>query len=184
MNHLFVYFAAGGAFVGVLLFWALRAKSPALGSQETPESQLLDALEIRPQMMAHQIFDDRDWNFVREAAPTEERPLFLRDRKRVALIWLEEMRKQVAEVMWLHRQAARRATDLSATLELQIAANYFAFLFCWRAMQIGIHLRGPFGARLMMERLLGCSRRLWQESEQLLASLGMPRRVEVTVVEK
>jgi hypothetical protein len=183
MNHLFVYFVAGGGAVAILLFWATRTKRHHVLSTD-PQLQLLDALEIRPQLLACQIFDDGDWKYVCDAAPAGERKIFLRERTNIALTWLNEMRAQAAQVMWLHRQASRRAPDLSASLELEIAGNYAAFLACCYAMRVAIRLRGPFGTRATMDRLLGCSSRLWQGSEQLLATLGVPRRVQVTVVEK
>lgn len=184
MNHIFLYIGAGGAVVTILLFWALRSKKPVALSKVNPETQLLDALEIRPQMMAYQIFDEADWKYVCESAPVEERAMFLKDRTRIALLWLDEMRGQAAQVMWLHRLASRQAKNLSATLEIEIAANYGALLLCCMLMRVAIRAHGPFGARIMMDRLLGCSRRLWQESEDLLTSLGVPRRVELTIVEK
>ena len=184
MNHLFIYFVAGGGAVAILLFWTERSRRHHLMSQADPQTQLLDALEIRPQLLARQIFDDGDWKYVCEAAAAGERRNFLRERTNIALMWLNEMRGQAAQVMWLHRQASMRVTDLSASMELEIAGNYAAFLACCYAMRVAIRVRGPFGTRAMMDRLLGCSSRLWQGSEQLLATLGVPRRVQVTVVEK
>lgn len=184
MSHLFIYFVAGGGAVAILLFWAARSRRHPAISPADPQTQLLDALEIRPQLLARQIFDDADWKYVCESVSLEERRRFLLERTNIALMWLNEMRGQAAQVMCLHRQASMRATDLSTGLELEIAGNYAALLACCYAMRVAIRLHGPFGTRAMMDRLLGCSSRLWQESEQLLATLGAPRRVEVTVIQK
>lgn len=97
-----------------------------------------------PCEIAARIFNPRDLEFVRRQGTPEALALFLAERKRLALLWLGQVRRQSAQVMEAHAKKARMSAHLDALTEARIASAYCVFRAACALVWLTIHLLGPF----------------------------------------
>jgi len=107
-------------------------------------------LEMPASWLAARISDRRDWEFISREAPRLKNS-FLKERKRVAIAWLRETRKQMSRLLLLHRIISRTSTNLRIGTELSVAWGFLSFQTLLMIAQGLILLFGPFH----LQRLAG-----------------------------
>lgn len=153
MSELLFFLALSLALLVLLLLWASRGARVAANQEEIAGVQeALAALQLAgpPRTLEEKIFAGRDWEFVSKRTPRPIQLEFLNDRKKLALSWLRESRKKVAEVLALHRTAARQWSSLRPAAELGLVVHYLFFLMVYAILFGLIWLRGPFALRRMV----------------------------------
>lgn len=131
-----------GLLVLVLASYVLR-RQEALGRRRfhssSPQNQI-------PLQVAESLFQLRDLEYVQQRCSGEVLALFRSERKRLALLWLKEIRLQAGDVFRAHTEQARTNARLESSTELRIALRYWSLLgTCVFATAI-IYLFGPFKA--------------------------------------
>ena len=111
-------------------------------------------LELPSPMVARGISDPLDRQFVRDQSPKLEKA-FIKDRARLARLWLQENRNFLNRLMRLHRLIARTSTNLSVSTELRVAANYVVLSGILLASDVLVLLAGPFRARYVGSLAMG-----------------------------
>lgn len=159
MTHLILFLGFGlGLLVAVYLLVVRRPASLAVGSAQA----LLDARRslgilqsaLLPQEFVSRIFADEDYAYVQKVdLPSVER-MFLRERKKICLSWVERIRLQISLLMQFHRSYSRFCDRLSVPMELSLVVNFATLLFCCRALQISILLRGPYAGGVVTRRAI------------------------------
>jgi len=68
-----------------------------------------------------------DWSFVADQPTDMLRRTFSCERRMILRLWLREMRRQVDQLMSLHRQTARLGLDMNLAFEFKLLRNYGLF---------------------------------------------------------
>ena len=171
MSHLLIYLEIGGGIAFALIWWFVKGQAPRASNPYAVHTSLADALEHRPYILTGRIFADDDWQLARASLSRKDQKQFLRDRKVVALMLLDEIRFRAGQIMYLHRTTAREAVELKSSAEMKLAATYASLLVCCAALQIFVRLRGPFAASQIAERLSRAADNLWLGFEAFRARL-------------
>jgi len=171
MNHLLIFLFVGLLFMVLLLLWALKINRTASRNGEHGDLSV-EEFERPSLVLADRIFSSQDWDFVRREASYELQREFQRERKRVALLWLKQTRREAARLMKFHRRTIRHNIDVNPSVEIRLAVNYLSFLFLCSVLQVLIRVRGPFRTRRIVGRAFGVANELWSVSERLISGLN------------
>ncbi|MFQ5778143.1 MAG: hypothetical protein ACE5IP_09055 [Terriglobia bacterium] len=153
MSELLFFLALGLALLVLLLLWASRrARAVASREEVAGVQEALAALQLAgpPRTLEERIFACQDWDFVTNHTPRTIQRDFLNERRKLALSWLRETRKKVAEILALHRIAVRRRSSLRPAAELGLVLHYLFFIVVYATLFGLIWLRGPFAVRRMV----------------------------------
>lgn len=166
-------------FFGVLLYsFARRSGARAEGGAEALVSarQALNSLQsnLLPPELVHRVFAREDLVFVSSTGSKKIRELFLRERKRVALRWVAQVRKQVLSLKRLHSGRSRFYAELDLRTELQLALSFASLLFVCRLLEAIFYFRGPFAAPRIVGAAIGVAGNICAASERSLAFLSSP----------
>jgi hypothetical protein len=178
MIGLLLYLALG---LGLLVFlWALARRKGApvegCGQQFVEARQALRTLQfgLLPENLIERIFDPEDFRYVTAASPAEIKELFLRERKRISLMWVRRVRSEIRNLMHFHLAYSRLHAKLSLLTEIRMALDFALLLLTCRALRILLYLRGPYGAQSVVGVLTSAAGRVCAASEKSLAFLNPP----------
>ncbi len=166
-------------FVGALLFssiFFLARRNPRTeGSSKVlvEARQALSSLQVGllPADLVGRIFAKEDFDYVRSNSPEHVQEMFDRERKRIALAWVDEVRSQTLRLKRFHLGAARFYAKLSFRTEMALAFEFTSLLIACRALQAFVYVRGPYAAPRMVEATAAAASRLCDVSEKALSFL-------------
>jgi len=166
--------------IGVLLFASLfflarRNPRPEGSSGALIEArQALTALQggLLPIEFVHRVFAPDDWEYVRSEAPAGVRSLFLEERKKIALLWVDQVRRQIRSLRHFHRGSARSYARLNPRLEMELALSFAGLAIACRLLQAVVYVGGPFAAPRLVNAMAGAASHACKISEQSLAFLN------------
>jgi len=98
------------------------------------------------------IFSSEDERFVSNEAGKQVSGLFRRERKKLALRWIERQKREAAAVMSRHREEARLATDLQPANELKLFFRYVRLRLTFGFLAVSVWLVGPQRLRGLAEK--------------------------------
>lgn len=167
-------------FIGLLLFSSLfflarRNPRPEGSSTAIVEARhALAALQngLLPADLINRLFAQEDWNYVRSEAPRSVQELFMDERKDVALLWLEQVCRQIRSLRRFHRGAARHYARLNPRTELQLAMSFAGLTAACRALQVLVYVGGPYMAPHMVGAVANAASRACQISEESISFLN------------
>lgn len=175
MIQLIFFLSIGALLFSSLFFLARRNPRPEGGSTALVEArQALSALQsgLLPRELVRRMFAQEDLEFVRSEAPKPVQALFLEERKRIALLWIDQVRAQIRSLRRFHRGSARFYARLNPRLEMELAL-WFAGLMCaCRILHIVVYVGGPYAAPRMVGAMANAAARACKISEQSLAFLN------------
>jgi hypothetical protein len=90
------------------------------------------------------LFEPRDLQYVIQKCPVDVLVLFRTERKRLALLWLGEIRREAEEAIVVHAERARVATSLEPSTELKLALRYWSLCATCALACAMVHSFGPF----------------------------------------
>lgn len=137
------------ALLVLLLLWLRQPGSDTTAQDLAAVREGLAALTRRvpPRGLVERIFAPEDLDYVRRNTPVGTLPLFMDERRRLAILWLRSTKLRVQEVMVVYRRAVRGSKNLRAFVELRPAINYALFLLSCKLLQGLIEMFGPFALR-------------------------------------
>jgi len=172
-----VFFLAVGVlllvFLGVLA-WRGRAEGAAVALVEARQAVATLQTELLPPALVHRIFARDDLAFVRSQGLPEIEDLFLKERKRIAILWLERVRTEIQLLRRLHLGAARFYARLSVRAELSLAWDFAVLLFGCRLLQVAFAVAGPYAAPGIVETVAQTATRVCEVSREALSFLSRP----------
>lgn len=121
----------------MLVFVALRS-----GDEELDMRPAFPSRDIMNRILAPE-----DVAFISSLHDRRIRVLFRQERRRLALAWVGQMRREARRVLQMHVQAARETGDLRPLSELRIASQFITFACVCTLMTMLLRVLGPFGAR-------------------------------------
>jgi hypothetical protein len=97
------------------------------------------------------IFSSEDEQFIISEADEQVSALFRRERKRLALRWIERQKREAAGIMGRHRDASRRAADLQPASEVKLFLRYVRLKVTFEFLAVSVWLIGPQRLRGLAE---------------------------------
>ncbi|HXQ26771.1 MAG TPA: hypothetical protein VN822_10215 [Candidatus Acidoferrales bacterium] len=175
MIQLILILAFGALCLSSLYFLARRTPRAEGGSGPLVEArQALQALRsglLPPELIAR-IFARADLEYVLSEVPENVRPLFMEERKKIALSWVNQVRRQILLLRRFYLGSARSYARLSFRTEIALALDFAALLFACRALQVALYVRGPFAVPGMVETTAAVAARVCKVYEESLAFLS------------
>jgi len=181
----FLLYIAVGLGLLILLFLAVFRRTPrAEGSAQA----LLDARQavrklqtgLLPSEFVNTIFSDQDWQYVTATTSLPIQRLFMAERKRIALAWVGQIRRQLICLQDFHRGHSRHFAHLNPGVEIALAVDFALLRLECRALSVLLHLRGPYGASRIAGRTAAAASRLCETTEQAISFLTSRGAVRVT----
>ena len=170
-----IFFLAIAAGFLVLLFALSRRNPSAEGSAQA----LLEArnalqkltLGLLPPDFVDHVFAKQDLEYVTTNTSKEIRQLFLDERKKIALAWATEIRRQIILLQHFHLGHSRHFARLSFSTEIGLALDFSVLRLECRALYLLLSLRGPYGASYVVGQTAAAAARLCAISRKYLAFL-------------
>jgi hypothetical protein len=173
--QMFLFLLLGSALF-FFLYALTRRTPPVEGSAEAvfKARQALTALQagLLPQEMLQRIFTKSDYEYVMSAHDRHLSELFLEERRKIALSWVRQIRREILNLRQFHLRAVRFYARLSPRTELRLAFEFLALLCVCRALQIALYLRGPYAAPRMVGRAAAGAARVCDISEKAMSFLN------------
>jgi hypothetical protein len=174
---LILYLALGAGLLVLLVAGLLRRRASAMGSSQAllDARQALSTLQgdLLPADVVQRVFAKRDLEYVLQATEQPIHQLFVDERRKVALIWVRQVRKGLVSLRTFHRRQARHYARLSFKTEVELAVGFAALLLACRALQVTLYFGGPYAAPRIVGGTVEVAARLCKVSEQSLAFLGV-----------
>lgn len=165
-------------FAVLLFFFARRQGARAEGGAEALVSarQALNSLQtsLLPPELIHRVFAPEDLMFVTSVGSKRIRESFLRERRRVALRWVTEVRKHILSLKQFHSGHSRFYAQIDLRTEIGLALSFASLLFVCRLLEAIFYLRGPFAAPRIVGAAIGVAGNICAASERSLAFLSSP----------
>ena len=165
MSEALVLIATGLFLVGLLIFLLRRtelATAERFGASKGPIP--FRRYDDRRAAVVDQIFGAADWHFVRAHASKQIQGLFLKERRRIALCWLSEVRGRARDAMRFHLVHAGKSGKIVPMLELRLATNYVVIQARCEFIALILVLWGPVAVR----RMVGSASHLSEQLRDLL----------------
>jgi hypothetical protein len=177
MIQMILFLFIGAVLFASLLLLARRGSRPEGGAGALIAArQALTQLQtsLLPPETVDRLMAVEDFEFVASAAPGPVTSLFCRQRKRIVLAWIQQVRRQIKSLRQFHLGAARFYARLSFWSEVSLAIDFASLLIACRALQILVWIGGPLAAPRMAGATAAAGLRICEVSEQALAFLNAP----------
>jgi hypothetical protein len=175
--QLLFFLLVGAALLSSLLFLSRHGSSRVEEDSGVllEARKALDALQggLLPEELVQRIFakDDLDY-LISMAAPKSVRDLFVAERKKIALSWIGQVRRQISSLKRFHVSAARSYARLGLRTEFQLACHFAALLVGCRALRLAVYVGGPYVAPRMVGTTAVAAAKICAISEQSLGFLN------------
>ncbi len=170
----------GVLLLGLLLYWALRESSSVSSAGFSAANGLKTLqLDFPATDLLERILDPRDLDFVHKESATETVKLFKRERRALAISWLQQTRREVSRLMSYHVAVVRENINLRPALEMKLALQYVRFLVTYELILGVFYIRDPFRVRQAIDYVTGATAQLCSVSEKLLSSVQFSAGVSV-----
>jgi hypothetical protein len=170
-----LFLLIGGLLFGSLYFLARRGGRPEGGTEVLLEARTaLKILRVGllPPEIVGRIVAKEDRDYVITEVPERFRVLFFDERKRIALLWVEQVRQQIISLSHFHRHSARFYGQLDPGTEMRLAAEFAALLLACRIVQCALYLTGPYAVPNFIQTVAAGAGRLCVHSEKYLDVLS------------
>jgi hypothetical protein len=111
---------------------SVAAGRPALSGPEDAPARI--GLKVLPGKLVARILSADDWDFIANHPVDTLRQVFSCERRTILLLWLRELRRQVDQLMNLHRQAVRPNFGVNLAFEFKLLRNYALFRVAYAAL--------------------------------------------------
>jgi hypothetical protein len=180
MMQLVIFLAVGTGLLVLLLVAMLRQPSHAAGSagELVTAKRTLESLQLGllPAELVEQVFGRQDFAYVSSIGSDKLTNLFMSERKRLALMWIGQIRKQVRALKDFHVSRSRMFTHMSRWREFSIALDFAGLEIRCHVLELLMQWRGPYAATDFARRTALTAGRLCSILDQSLAFLtpGIP----------
>jgi hypothetical protein len=170
--QLVLFVALGAGFLFSLYLFARRGSRVEGSAQDVLKArQALMSLQsgLLPPEMVGRIFAKSDYEYVMVGNNFSIREMFLAERRKIALLWVNQIRRQVLNLRQFHLGSARFYSRLSVRTETGLALEFFTLLCICRTLQIALYLRGAYAAPRMVGRAATAAARVCDISEKSMS---------------
>jgi hypothetical protein len=159
--------SAGVVLLVLLIAFASKRWVAARDFQETALPAGEADAEACPEVFVSRVFSRGDWEFVHSLRSEGISKLFDRERKKVALLWVQQTSVMIRKAMREHASAARQSENLQFSTEISILAQFLTLIVVCGILSVAIQTVGPLflaGLARFAQRL---SRRVAKVQESL-----------------
>jgi hypothetical protein len=175
MTHLVIFLGVVVGLVVLLLVAMRRQPARAAGSavELVTAKKTLESLQsgLLPPEHVEQVFGQRDLAYVEEVGSKDIRDLFLSERKRLALMWIRLVRRQVRALKEFHVSRSRMFTQMRWWKEFSLAFNFASLEIRCGILQLLMQWRGAYAAPDFARRTAAAAGRVCSTLDQSLAFL-------------
>lgn len=174
MTQLVFFLGIGLSLFIFLLLLARRGRVEGAAEILVDARQALFALqtELLPQGLVRRIFSRDDLEFVLSTDSPEIRRIFLKERNRVAIMWVERVRGHIELLRRLHLGSARFYARLEFRSEMALAWNFAVLLVSCRALQMAFAVGGAYTTPKIVGTVADAATRVCEISGQSLAFMS------------
>jgi len=167
----FLFLAA--AFFAFLLYFAYRGRAEGGAAVLVEARQALVTLEndLLPHDFVAGIFAKDDLEFVRAEGSRAIERLFVQERRKIALIWVERVERQIRQLRHLHLGSARFYAQLNVRTELSLAWDFGILVVNCQALRLALLLGGAYAAPVVVGRVAEAASRVCDISRRSLSFL-------------
>jgi hypothetical protein len=172
--QLILFLSLGAGFLVSLYLFARRGSRVEGSAQDVLKAwQALTALQsgLLPPEIAERIFSTDDYEYLIRGEACCLGELFLNERRRIALLWVAQVRQQILSLRHFHLKSARFYSALSVRTEMRLAFEFLTLLCVCRWLQIALYLGGPYAAPRMAGRAAAAAARVCEVSEKSMSFL-------------
>ena len=175
MTQLIIFLGVVVGLVVLLLVAMRRQPARAAGSagELVTAKKTLESLQsgLLPPEHVEQVFGRRDLAYVEKMGSKDIRDLFLSERKRLALMWIRLVRRQVRALKEFHISRSRVFTQMSWWKEFSLALDFASLEIRCGILQILMQWRGAYAAPDFARRTAAAAGRVCSTLDQSLAFL-------------
>lgn len=175
MTQLILFLFVAALLLASLLLLARRSSRAEGGAEALVEArQALTYLQtgLLPPELVSRFFAIEDFEFVASAAPPAVYSVFCRERQKIVLAWLGQVRLQIKTLRHFHLGAARFYARLGLRSEVALAMDFASLLLTCRALQVLVYFGGPRVAPRTIGAAAAAGLRICQAYEEALAFLS------------
>jgi hypothetical protein len=173
--QLILFVGLGAGLLILIYFFALSPEPRAEGgAQALVEARhALNSLQtgLLPSDLVDRVFAEDDLHFVVSTTGAKVRELFLRERKRIALFWVAQVRKEVLSLKQFHSGQSRLYARLDVRTEIALALSFARLLILCRVLQATFYVGGAYAAPRVVGIAITAAGRVCTVSEDSLAFL-------------
>jgi hypothetical protein len=172
---IFFLLLGAGFLLALFLFWRRDHSSAEGGAEALLEARsALNTLQFNllPPELIERIFAREDLEFVESSTPAHIREYFLKERKQIALIWINQVRSQIVSLRRFYLGRSRFYAHISVATEISMALNFITLLSECRMVQFLVYLRGPLAAPRVISATIVKAGKVCEASAQSLAFLN------------
>lgn len=172
----FSIFLGAALFAVLYLFWMRERARPEGGAEALLIAQnALNTLKagLLPGALVARVFAQDDLHFVASHSSLEVQETFRKERKRLALFWISQVRSQIVSLRKFHLGKSRFYARLSFATELSLAASFSVLLAECRILQAMIYVRGPYAFPRLVGRTMAAASRVCGVSERSIAFMSL-----------
>jgi len=165
----------GGLLFTILALVWLKGASAARGLSSRSDVPLPDGVEKMaacPPEFVPRIFSREDWTLVSDTHSRQLMKLFRRERKAVALIWVQETSAAIQRIMREHVRISRRSADLEFKTEMALFFFYAQLMFVCGVLFLAIQTVGPVWLQSLAVHAERLSQRVTQAQESFKAGVS------------
>lgn len=141
----------------LVLQWSRKKHAPAVTIEDFSKARTaLDSVFVETAAMKRVLALD-DLDFIRRAGTPKLQRFFLKERKALAVQWLQRTQKLVAQLMDLHLKLASYTYYSNPRFEFRLTINYLFFIFASNVLLAFLWVRGPFQAARIVSYTLGAA---------------------------
>ena len=152
MTNLMLIVGVCAVLVYVLLRLLRRGKE-ADGTMDNVAESGAPVARLPRRSLLDRCLSAEDLEFIESKKSSGLLRLFLRERRRLALAWLRETRREAKRLYGLHVTAVRHATDLRPAAEIKLLFAVGLFTLVYGAMIASVEFYGPFRTRRFLSSL-------------------------------
>jgi hypothetical protein len=183
MMQLVIFLAVAIGLLVLLLVAMRRQPSHAAGSagELVTAKRTLESLRLGllPAELVEQVFGSQDFAYISSIGSNQLSNLFMAERKRLALMWIGQIRKQVRALKDFHISRSRMFTHMSRWREFSIAVDFASLEIRCYMLQLLLQWRGPYAVPDLARQTAMTAGRLCAVLDQSLAFLtpAVPARL-------
>lgn len=172
MIQLIFFVTLGAGFLlALFLFWRRDRATAEGGAEALQEAQnALNTLQSRllPPDLIARIFAREDLEFIERSTTQDIQKYFYRERRQIALIWVNRLRDQVESLRRFYVGRSRYYARMDGGTEISMAWNFAVLLSACRLLQLLLFLRGPLAAPRMVGATIAMAGRICESSARSL----------------
>jgi hypothetical protein len=171
--QLLFFLLLAGAFFAFLLYFAYRGRAEGGAAVLVEARQALVTLEndLLPGAFVAGIFSRDDLEFVRAEDSRAIERVFLQERKKIALVWVDRVESQIRQLRHLHLGSARFYAKLSFRTELSLAWDFGMLVLRCQALRVAFLVGGAYAAPAVVGKVAEAASRVCDVSRQSLSFL-------------